>query len=85
MVCEGRREKQPGAQFYSPKGSAADPEIGQDLNNPRATSAEKKGMTGGLAVSVTVSFPGRGCDAIEGNSNERAPHGSVPTEKAKGE
>jgi hypothetical protein len=47
MVCEGRRENQPGAQFYSPKGSAADPEIGQDLNNPRATSAEKKGMTGG--------------------------------------
>jgi hypothetical protein len=24
------------AQFYSPKGTAADPEIGQDLNNPRA-------------------------------------------------
>jgi hypothetical protein len=38
MVCEGRREKKPGAQFYSNKGSAADPEIGQDLNNPRAPS-----------------------------------------------
>jgi hypothetical protein len=34
MVCEDRMEKQPGARFYSPKGSAAGPENKQDLNNP---------------------------------------------------